>query len=134
MCLPDVPHYFGSVGSVSQTVEGVEYNNHPAGLQHHNVPCAVCYSSLRATVMMIPGAVICPPSWTTEYNGYLMNDGGNGRSRNECVDRSPESIPGLNTDQNGHNFNPMAVNCNNAGIACPPYTPNGVLTCAVCSR
>ena len=66
MCLPDVPHYFGSVGSVSQTVAGVEYNNHPAGLQNHNAPCAVCYSSLRPTIMMIPGAAICPSGWTTE--------------------------------------------------------------------
>ena len=42
------------------------------GKQEHNVPCAVCYSSIKTVKLMIPARITCPSSWTREYKGYLM--------------------------------------------------------------
>ena len=135
MCLPNDPEYTSSSATGGISLLGVEYQTHPAGLQHHNVPCAVCYSSLRATVMMMPAKLTCPSGWISEYIGYLMNDGRNpSHSTNECVDQSPESIPGLNSNGNGLNLNSLHADCNN-GFSCPPYSSaNKALTCVICSR
>ena len=42
-------------------IYGVEYELPLSSALHdHNVPCAVCYVSTRATVLMIPGKLTCP--------------------------------------------------------------------------
>jgi len=36
----------------------------PAGADEQDVPCARCYASGRATVVMLPAETTCPESWT----------------------------------------------------------------------
>ena len=135
VCMPNDPEYSSnSVGSYK--MYGVEYIDHPIGnnINNHNAPCAVCYTSNRDTILMLPAKLTCPPNWTTEYSGYLMTEDAL-RSQHECVDRNPESVPGYDTNRDPYEFFPVKVTCDNRGLSCPPYsTANKALTCVVCSR
>ena len=83
---------------------------------------------------MIPAKTQCPTSWTREYVGYVMS----GRESHphpttyECVDKDPQSVPGLNEWEiySGIFYN-VEAKCN--GMACPPYDPEKELTCVVCT-
>ena len=90
----------------------------------HNVPCAVCMAVSRCSLLMIPAKTQCPTSWTTEYVGYLMSEAQvhNLPTTYECVDKDPESVPGLNGVGWGSGsglFSHVEASCN--GMACPPY-------------
>ena len=51
----------------------------------------------------------------------------------ECIDKSPESISGLNALSNPRAlFYLVKPYCN--GLSCPPYDAEKELTCAVCTR
>ena len=65
LCLPEQPQYSNytpGVQSGRAYLYGTEYqaggphqqDNGPLSLGDHNVPCAVCYSSTRPAVVMIP--------------------------------------------------------------------------------
>ena len=116
LCLPDDPDHlqYGS-GTQEYNIYGVEYrlrSSQPLGnVNDHNVPCAVCHVTTRATLLMIPAKVNCPTNWTTEYTGYLMTEHFNHlRSTYECVDKDPESVSGLNDgDDCGELMEPMYV-------------------------
>ena len=117
---------------------GAEYQYPIPGGHDHNVPCAVCYASTRAAVMMIPAKTTCPQSWTREYYGYLMS-AYKGTSSNphyrtmfECVDKDPDSIPGSGPNTNGALFYHVEADCN--GMPCPPYDPQKELNCVVCTK
>ena len=115
---------------------GAEYEPWNAPLSavvNHNVPCAVCYASTRGTVMMIPGKTMCPSSWIREYYGYLMTarDHHHYRTKFECMDRSPQPIPGSASNAGGAVFYHVEARC--YGI-CPPYTDGRELTCTVCTK
>ena len=84
LCLPEQPQYSNYTPGVQTGrayLYGTEYqaggpwagDTGPLSLGDHNVPCAVCYSSTRAAVVMIPAQYTCPSSWTREYFGYLMH-------------------------------------------------------------
>ncbi len=78
---------------------GSEYEHPIVGIDDHNVPCAVCLTKTRETVMMIPARTV---SWTMEYKGYLMTaHREHKRSTYECVDYNQEYIPGSHTNVNG---------------------------------
>ena len=129
MCFPNDPEYYSSSASGSQNINGVRYQNNPTGITG-DVPCAVCYSSLRPTIMMIPAKLTCPSNWTSEYTGHLMNSN-DYRSMPECVDQNPQSISGSGE----YYFYPLRVNCRNVGLSCPPYSSsNKAVTCVVCSH
>ena len=83
---------------------------------------------------MIPAKTQCPTNWTIEYNGYLVSENYNhDRSMYECVDKAPESVPGLNDWSNPRAFFRLVEPyCN--GLSCPPYDAVKELTCAVCTR
>ena len=143
LCLPEQPQYStytaGSqrgrahlYGAEYQT--GAFYDNRPLhSVYDHNVPCAVCYTSTRETVMMIPARLTCPTSWTREYYGYLMAERYDyHRIMFECVDQSPESVPGSGANTDGVLFFPVEVKCN--GIPCPPYDTQKEVTCVVCTK
>ena len=52
----------------------------------------------------------------------------------QCVDKSPESVTGLNTAAWGSGsgiFNHVEASCN--AMACPPYESEKELTCVVCT-
>ena len=147
LCLPDQPQYSTYTagtqtgraylyGAEYQTGEGVGYNGPLISVHDHNVPCAVCYTSARGTVIMIPAQLTCPSSWTREYYGYLMAERyirNHHRTMFECVDLNPQSIPGSRADTNGVLFYHTEVKCNH-GIPCPPYDTQKEVTCVVCTK
>ena len=104
LCLPYDPQYsqYGSGVDGFSPLTGVQYEA-PAtteplhNVNYHNMPCAVCYTSSRVTVLMIPAKLTCPTNWTTEYTGYIMasHTCHEGRLLYECIDQAPESVPGL---------------------------------------
>ena len=138
LCLPDDPDYLpGTTGFTAYAfIQGGEYqfDNGPERRVHdHNVPCAVCYVSTRATAVMIPAKTECPSSWTREYYGYLTSErDGHYRSSFTCVDVNPESVPGSSADTNGALFYYSFSTCN--GLDCPPYENNRILSCVVCTK
>ena len=79
LCMPDNPDYlqYDSGMQGENYVYGVEYNlpaGEPLSVNHdRNVPCAVCMTVSRFSLLMIPGKTSCPVSWTREYYGYLMS-------------------------------------------------------------
>ena len=144
LCMPNDPDYLAyQLGVQGRSyVYGAEYQPYSRGplraVHDHNVPCAVCYASMRVAVTMIPAKTRCPSTWTLEYSGYLMSNY-KGDSRNphyrtmfECVDKNPDSIPGSASDVDGAVFYHTEANCN--GMPCPPYDPQKELTCSVCTK
>ena len=139
LCLPDDPDHLQYTSGVQgwSYVYGVEIRPVSQPLQnvlYHNVPCAVCHVTTRATLLMIPAKVNCPTNWTTEYTGYLMSAHNiHYRSTYECVDKDPESVSGLNGRDNniGYLYH-VEPNC--SGLSCPPYDAEKELTCVVCSH
>ena len=146
LCMPDNPDYLQYDSSVQgeNYVYGVEYdpvNSQPLNLNRnvnaHNAPCAVCMAVSRCSLLMIPGKTSCPVSWTREYYGYLMSAHQTYilPTTYECVDKDPESVPGLNAagwDSGSGIFSHVEASCN--GMACPPYVAGRELTCVVCTR
>ena len=140
LCLPDDPEYsrYGSGVQGNSPLRGAEYrtaSGQPLGSRNgHNMPCAVCCTSTRSKLLVIPAKLTCPTNWTTEYTGYLMAAyyGHNGRTLFECVDDQPESVPGLNGgDNNNALYYHLEATCNS--LRCPPYDSEKELTCAVCT-
>ena len=143
LCMPDDPEYVLQYTPGSQSyseIFGVEYEHPVVAPFQHNAPCAVCYVSTRAAVVMIPAKATCPAGWTREYYGYLMSQAhkfsatdGQRRTPFECVDKDPGSVPGseASTD-NAAFFYHVEANCN--GLACPPYNNYKELNCAVCTK
>ena len=140
LCMPDDPDYLQYISEVNNYnfVSPVEYRFEymPSLSQfnNHNAPCAVCYTATRGTVLMVPAKTQCPTGWTREYYGYLMSSlNVHGRSMYTCIDKDPESVPGLNGYSNPRSILYLnEINCN--GFSCPPYDAQKELTCAVCSR
>ena len=147
LCLPESPDYLNYTAGVqgASPVHGVEYETGYsayivgplASVHDHNAPCSVCSTTARVMVLMLPAKTQCPPSWTLEYNGYLMTEGHiNGYSHHrttfECVDKDPECIPDSAGNVNGALFYHTEASC--TGLPCPPYDPQKELTCAVCTK
>ena len=139
LCLPKVPKYSSYQPGVQghSPLHGSEYQLQSGSplpdVHQHNVPCAVCYVSIRSVVYIVPASDYCPFDWTLEYSGYLMTERYNSnRSTFECVDKDPESIPGSAANTNGALFYHVEATCN--GLPCPPYDPQKELTCAVCTK
>ena len=85
----------------------------------HNIPCAVCCTSIRSKLLVIPAKLSCPTNWTIEYNGYLM-ESDDIHTLFECIDGQSESVPGLNGDDCGNGqYYHMEATCNS--LNCPPY-------------
>ena len=145
LCMPDDPDYlqFASGNQGYSYVYGVEYEPSPnqpfrhPNVYAHNAPCAVCFTTSRDTVMMIPAKTECPTSWTTEYIGYLMSQAQHHTHSTmyECVDKEPESVPGLNAANwfsGTAIFDHVEASCH--GMDCNHYDAGKELTCVVCTR
>ena len=142
LCMPHTPQYGEYQPGVQgrSPIYGTEYQTYagsPIGLSHdqHNVPCAVCYVSMRGTALMLPARMECPTSWTLEYSGYLMSAykaSNHYRTMFECVDSNPDTIPGSSANTDGAQFWHTEATCN--GLPCGPYDPQKELTCAVCTK
>ena len=141
LCLPDDPEYsiYGSGVNGYSLLRGAEYRSQsgqPLNANFvHNIPCAVCYTSIRDTLLMIPAKLTCPTHWTTEYTGYLMAayPNHNGRTLFECIDHQPESVSGLDGhDANNALYYHVEATCNS--LSCPPYDAEKEVTCVICTR
>ena len=116
---------------------GAEYgaiNDSPYQAVHDDdVPCALCYTATRSTVFMLPGRYTCPSGWTREYYGYLTAERHlHHRSTFECMDVSPETVTGGQSDHDGAIFSHVEPRC--GSLRCPPYEEENEMTCAVCSK
>ena len=138
LCLPETPEYLVS-GLPSYIyysyLYGAEYQYPRFTTHDHNVPCAVCYTSQRASKLMIPTKITCPSSWTEEYEGYLMADRYD-HKRNvvyECVDKNAETVPGSSANTDGALFYHVIATCG-TGLPCPPYVITKTITCVVCTK
>ena len=140
LCMPEDPEYseYQPGDYVSNYMHGAEYETWRSGpfydVLNHNVPCAVCYTSARVSVLMLPAKTTCLSDWTLEYSGYLMSGHHTNPGRNifECMDKEPESVPGGVANTNGASFCFVEATCN--GLPCPPYDTEKELTCAVCTK
>ena len=142
--MPEDPDYiqytpgvqdWSSVHGANYRVGGPYSSSHLGHLNNRDVPCAVCHTTTRATVLMIPAKTQCPQSWTREYIGYLMTEykaGGSYRTEFECVDKDAEALPGSSANFEGALFHFTEGACNN--LPCPPYDPQKELTCVVCTN
>ena len=143
LCMPLDPDYISDSRSTTanwvSTLHGTEWEtlNGPLhNVYQHNIPCAVCYASTRAAMIMIPAKTECPSSWIREYYGYLMaeHQGSNRlRSSFDCVDVNPDTVPGGGGDSSGVLAYHVTATCND-GLPCPPYVANKVVTCVVCTK
>ena len=140
LCLPDDPEYSRYVNGIQgqSPFRGAEYlattSQQLHGKYGHNMPCAVCYTSTRSKLLVIPAKLTCPTNWTREYTGYLMAAAHdhNGRRLFECVDDQPESVPGLNgQDDSNALYYHVEATCNSLRFS--PYDSEKELTCAVCT-
>ena len=86
-------------------------------------------------MIMVPAKTQCPSSWTREYYGYLMTErehSAHHRSSFDCVDVSPDTVPGEVASAAVSLFQYVKATCN--GLQCPPYVANKVVTCVVCTK
>ena len=143
LCLPDDPEFSRYEGRVQghSLIRGAEYRpdtHQPFGEKSgNNIPCAVCSTSIRSKLLVIPAKLNCPTNWTTEYNGYLMaaRDVHYGRTLFECIDGQPESVPGLIAHAHNNDnalYYHVEATCNS--FSCPPYDSEKEVTCVVCTQ
>ena len=125
---------------VRSRIHGAEYQTYTAGiypnsLHDHDVPCAVCHVTKRASRIMIPGRNMCPIGWTREYKGYLMagrHISSRYRTTYTCVDENPDYTRGTHANLDGALFYFVEGSC--GSLPCKPYISGHELTCAVCTR
>ena len=143
VCLTRDPIYerfqSGSQSGIRAKIYGAKYDTrsngiiYPSSIQDHEVPCAVCYVTKRASEMMIPGRNVCPAGWTREYKGYLMTEYQNHhRTMYSCVDEKPDYTRATDTSLSGAYFYFVEGVC--GLLHCKPYIAGRELTCAVCTR
>ncbi len=102
---------------------------------HHDIPCSVCYSEIRNTLITIPGRISCPEGWINEYYGYLMGVDWHperGSRSPICVDEDAESIPKSQQQPIKSLLYYFENICQ--GPDCSSNTNGGEVTCVVCSR
>ncbi len=131
---PDYLQFKAGVRGDSQ-VRGVEYHTGAGPLnsvENHDAPCAVCHTSVRETVLMIPAKTHCPP-WALEYTGYLLTaHNRNRRTMFECIDKDPETVPGSAAQSDPALPYHTEATCRE--LPCPPYDQEKKLTCVVCTK
>ncbi|KAJ8315924.1 hypothetical protein KUTeg_006525 [Tegillarca granosa] len=141
VCLPEDPvwgdHYDDSVSRVGK-MYGAEYESSFFGknykAHYDDVPCAVCRSITRSSVLMIPGRNVCYQGWTREYSGNLAagDKDHTAASQFVCVDHNPEAVPHGANNYNGKLFYVVEGVC--GSLPCPPYVNGRELSCVVCTK
>ena len=141
VCLTRSPiysSYQSGTQSLRARLYGAEYQTYStgiyySGLHDHDVPCALCYVTKRASQVMVPGRNVCPAGWTREYKGYLMAERhSHHRTMFTCVDEYPDYTPGSYANRHGVLFYFVEGIC--GSLPCRPYIQGRELTCAVCTR
>ncbi|PIK36924.1 hypothetical protein BSL78_26242 [Apostichopus japonicus] len=144
LCLPESPVYDRPQSGVQDRTSrlyGVEYRfDFPSiqSLVEHDVPCAVCESIGRSTVLMVPARPSCPSGWTREYYGFLMAERSiHQRTQYVCLDGHPTYRSGTAAASNEFaTMQPVEGICSGTGggLPCGPYVNGYELTCAVCTK
>ena len=143
LCMPETPQYLSTdtTASFAALLHGVKIQTQgTASTPLNNVlqadmPCAVCHTDTKQSVLTVPAQYTCPNGWSMEYTGYLMTElerSDRQRKNTLCVDKDAEAVPGSQADTNPAVIYLMRATCD--GLPCPPYNTNMALPCAVCSK
>ena len=143
LCMPETPQYLSTDTTANYVplLHGVEFETWGTSstplndLLQVNLPCAVCHTDTKLSVLTVPAQYTCPNGWSMEYNGYLMTDREDSdRQRKDtiCMDKDAEAVPGSQANTNPARVYLMRATCD--GLPCPPYNTNMALPCAVCSK
>ena len=143
LCMPETPQYLSTdtTARLVALLRGVEIESYGTSstplshVLHANLPCAVCHTDTKLSVLTVPAQYTCPNGWSMEYNGYLMTEyEANDRQRKNtiCVDKDAEAVPGSQADNDPSLVYLMRATCD--GLLCPPYNTNMALPCVVCSK
>ncbi|XP_067932657.1 uncharacterized protein [Watersipora subatra] len=135
-CLPSKPEYQSNMlnSHLSNWIFDTNYDTFYKQ-RDRNVPCARCYVPTRSTTIMIPATLTCPPSWTKEYDGYLMSGLYYHKRAYDyvCVDKDMETLDCPQTNRNGAIMYFVKASCRDS-VHCPPYHSGAELACVVCSK
>ena len=143
LCMPETPQYLSTDTTATHIalLRSVEFETSGTSstplnnVYQANMPCAVCHTDTKLSVLTVPAQYTCPNGWSMEYNGYLMTEyEANDRQRKNtiCVDKDAEAVPGSQADNDPSLVYLMRATCD--GLLCPPYNTNMALPCAVCSK
>lgn len=101
------------------------------------ISCSVCDALDRSEKLMIPASVVCPDTWSVEYQGYLMNyHHGTAQANLICVNDqalgvSPSSDAGIREIISMY-LSHVKTDCTT--FPCPPLNYQELLKCVVCSK
>ena len=143
LCMPETPQYLSTATTATHValLRGVEFQTHGTSstplndLIQADMPCAVCHTDTKLSVLTVPAQYTCPNGWSMEYNGYLMTEfekRNRQRKNTLCVDQDAEAVPESEASTDPAVVYLMSANCD--GLPCPPYNNNMALLCAVCSK
>ena len=143
LCMPETPQYLSTdtAATYVSLLRGVEFETFGTSstpfnkLLEANMPCAVCHTDTKLSVLTVPARYTCPNGWSLEYSGYLMTAWQHSAQQSKntiCVDKDAEAVPGSLANTNPALVYLMRATCD--GLPCPPYNTEMALTCAVCSK
>ena len=143
LCMPETPQYLSTDTTATHVahLHEVEFETHGTSstplnnLVEADMPCAVCHTDTKLSVLTVPAQYTCPNGWSMEYNGYLMTElerSERGRKNTLCVDQDAEVVSGSQASTGPAVVYLMRATCD--GLPCPPYNTNMALPCAVCSK
>ncbi len=129
-CMPTYANikYYPSNESTYNSTEQIYYGNiteYKTFTRSNNLyaACAVCKVKGRGSTVVLPGTYEClDPSWTKEYDGYLMTG-------NTCVDKEMEGLPPTTDPKEEPTLRHEVVTAD-INIY---YQNQQVLSCVVCS-
>ena len=144
LCITKTPEYFTKTElSTSELsyLHTAEYQVPEQNLKFYAVPCSVCNTPKRSSKLMLPGQISCPPTWTEEYDGYLVaertHDNHKRNAVYECLDDDSEIVEGR---AKGGGQAPLldyvVAQCGSdvSLLPCPPFVNNKRITCVVCTK
>lgn len=148
LCMPHQPFYARAPNRLKLRAHlyGVEYGQvddiflrvpgRTSEMNYHGVPCAVCRTLSRPSLIMVPARYVCPSNaWTREYHGYLMSSTSNSSSRAEyiCVDADAGVAKQTGNKRTWRESLLTGVRGKCGTLQCPRYRQDWDLTCAVCT-
>ena len=139
-CLPDKPEYedrererpalqhSAVVGTKYMTFEDEPLEE----VGGERVPCVICHTTRRRSLLVIPARFACPETWTREYDGYMLSGAvhNHGPSSTVCVDGRAEWVCDNGTDTDGAKMYHMEAEYDE-GL---PIFEEMELPCVVCTK
>lgn len=136
-CMPTNPMFeFTDFRDNDAHMYGAMYETNVFSATHtgDRVPCAVCYSTIRASAMMLPGSNQCASGWTREYHGILSSGYRLHKAGTQyiCLDAAAQSLKPLSNRAVGKLLYRVRGKC--GSLPCPNYIDGRLLSCAVCTK